>query len=120
MVKSANVLGTKYKIEIHKISEDNELKNNNWSRYCNESLKLIVVSDVNDEDYYKNCTEEEKTVIEKEILRHELMHAFLNESGLSYNTLQYSSGWAKNEEMVDWFAIQSPKIFKLFKECDCL
>ena len=27
-----------------------------------------------------------------------------------------SGGWAKNEEMVDWFAIQSPKIFKLFEK----
>lgn len=120
MVKEANVLGTKYKIEIHKISEDNDLKNNNWSGYCNESLKLIVISDVNDEDYYKDCTDEEKTIIEKEILRHELTHAFLNESGLSYCSLQYSCGWAKNEEMVDWFAKQSPKIFDLFKACNCL
>ena len=24
--------------------------------------------------------------------------------------------WAQNEEMVDWFAIQSPKIFRAFRE----
>lgn len=120
MVKSANVLGTVYKVEIHKISEDSSLKDNGWCGYCNESLKLIVVADVNEQEYYKNCTEDEKRIIEKDILRHELTHAFLNESGLSYSSLQYSSGWAKNEEMVDWFAIQSPKIFKLFNECNCL
>lgn len=119
MVKSANVLGTKYKIEIHKISEDKDLKNNGWGGYCNETLKQIVLADTG-EEYYDNCTAEEKEKITKETLRHELMHAFLNESGLSNNSLQYSSGWAKNEEMVDWFAIQSPKIFKLFQECDCL
>lgn len=120
MVKSANVLGTEYKIEVHKISEDNELKNNGWGGYCNEILKLIVVADVNEEEYYDNCTDDEKEMIIKETLRHELTHAFLNESGLSNNSLQYSSGWAKNEEMVDWFALQSPKIFTLFKECNCL
>lgn len=27
-----------------------------------------------------------------------------------------SDNWALNEEMVDWFAIQSPKIFKVFNE----
>lgn len=120
MVKSANVLGTKYKIEIHKISEDKDLKNNGWGGYCNESLKLIVVADTSETEYYGDCSDAEKKMISKETLRHELMHAFFNESGLSNNSLQYSAGWAKNEEMVDWFAIQSPKIFKLFKECDCL
>lgn len=120
MVKKANVLGTDYKIEVRKISEDTDLKENGWSGYCNETLKLIVVGDVHDDEFYKNCTEEERSQIEKEILRHELTHAFFNESGLSNNSLQYSSGWAKNEEMVDWFAIQSPKIFKLFTECGCL
>ena len=28
--------------------------------------------------------------------------------------------WAKNEEMVDWFAIQSPKIFKVYSELGLL
>ena len=101
MVKKANVLGTDYKIEVRKISEDTDLKENGWSGYCNETLKLIVVGDVHDDEFYKNCTEEERSQIEKEILRHELTHAFFNESGLSNNSLQYSSGWAKNEEMVD-------------------
>lgn len=120
MVKSANVLGTKYSIEIHKTSEDNYLKNNNWCGYCNENLKLIVIADTNEEEYFGNLSNSEKETIYKETLRHELTHAFLNESGLSCSTLQYQSGWAKNEEMVDWFAIQSPKIFKLFNECGCL
>ena len=119
MVKKANVLGTKYKIEVRKISEDECLHKNGWAGYCNETLKLIVIGDVNGEEY-ENCTDEEKILIEKEVLRHELTHAFLNESGLSSDSLQYSSGWAKNEEMVDWFAKQSPKIFKLFSECGCL
>ena len=28
--------------------------------------------------------------------------------------------WAKNEEMVDWFALQLPKIIKVYKELKCL
>ena len=27
--------------------------------------------------------------------------------------------WARNEEMVDWFAIQWPKLSKAFKEAGC-
>ena len=65
---------------------------------------------------YKEHTEEDLKAIEKETLRHELIHAFLNESGLSYSSLNYSSAWAKNEEMIDFFAIQFPKIVKVFKE----
>lgn len=30
-----------------------------------------------------------------------------------------SSAWAQNEEMVDWLAIQSPKIFVTFQEVGC-
>ena len=65
---------------------------------------------------YEDESEERCKEEEKGILRHELIHAFLSESGLSYSSLNYSSGWAKNEEMVDFFAIQFPKIAKVFKE----
>ena len=120
MVNSVNVLGTEYKVETHKISEDNTLKSNGWSGYCDETLKLIVVADTSEEEYYPNMTDEAKLIMTKEILRHEITHAFLDESGLQSSSLQYSSGWAVNEEMVDWFALQSPKIFKAFKDCECL
>jgi len=56
---------------------------------------------------------------QNKIARHEIVHAFLYESGLDCNSLkQYN--WAENEEMVDWFAIQGPKIFKIYKELDIL
>ena len=52
-------------------------------------------------------------------MRHEITHAFLNESGLDANASD-TDCWAKNEEMVDWFAIQSPKIYKAFNEVGAL
>ena len=61
-----------------------------------------------------------KVRAEKNTLRHELLHAYLAESGLAANALSSYTAWAENEEMVDWFAIQSPKIFKTFKEVGCL
>lgn len=64
--------------------------------------------------------EKEQESYYKKVLRHELMHAFLNESGLSANSTVPDCAWAKNEEMVDWFAIQSPKIFKVFSEAGCM
>lgn len=29
-------------------------------------------------------------------------------------------GWAKNEEMIDWLAFQTPKIYRAFREAKCL
>nr|DAM67188.1 MAG TPA: Protein of unknown function (DUF1570) [Caudoviricetes sp.] len=52
---------------------------------------------------------------QKQVVRHEIIHAFLMESGFDSNSNSTES-WATNEEMVDWFAIQSPKIFKVFNE----
>ena len=49
-------------------------------------------------------------------LRHEILHAFLFESGLDAGSIATYGPWANNEEMVDWFAIQSPKIFKVYSE----
>ena len=62
----------------------------------------------------------EKNGLKKKTLRHELIHAFLAESGLSANALSNYTSWAENEEMVDWIAIQFPKILEVFKEVDCL
>ena len=64
--------------------------------------------------------DETKDYIEKyypQVLRHEIIHAFLNESGLQWNSgIITNRGWAKNEEMVDFFAIQFPKIQRVFEE----
>jgi hypothetical protein len=54
-----------------------------------------------------------------EVLRHEIIHAFLYESGLDSNS-QGTDSWARNEEMTDWLAIQSPKIFRVFKDLHLL
>lgn len=56
---------------------------------------------------------------QKQVVRHEIIHAFLLESGLDSNSNSADS-WAVNEEMVDWFAIQSPKIFKVFSELELM
>ena len=112
----ANVLGTEYEIVYKDYQDDSTFADKGWCGYCGEYSKEIVIGNLHTFPEYKNENEETLKAIQKEILRHELIHAFLNESGLSYSTLQYSSGWAKNEEMIDFFAIQFPKIAKVFKE----
>ncbi len=117
---TVSILGTEYTIETHKISEDETMKKNQWCGYCDEEQKLIVVADMTEKQYVDIDSVESQEKIRKRTLRHEITHAFLNESGLSDDASTPAGGWAKNEEMVDWFAIQYPKIFAVFKELDIL
>lgn len=113
------ILGTKYKMETHKISEDSILKDNKWAGYCSEESKLIVVADMTEKEYI-DLDEHEQESYRKKTLRHEIIHAFLNESGLTDSTSVPKMGWANHEEMVDWIAIQSPKMYRAFKEVGCI
>lgn len=115
-----DILGTEYRIETHKVSEDSFMEEKSLSGYCGEENKLIVVADMSEEKYFEGMDEKEQETYRKKTLRHEIIHAFLNESGLSDSSNQFDGAWAKNEEMVDWFAIQAPKIFSAFKKMNIL
>lgn len=47
-----------------------------------------------------------------EVVRHEAIHAFFHESGLD--------GYSADEQLVDWLAMQFPKMYRLFKEHEVL
>lgn len=51
--------------------------------------------------------------MQRHVLRHELIHAFLFESGMDQSSAAHEA-WAVNEEMIDWMAIQMPKIMAAF------
>lgn len=118
--KTVNILGTEYTIETRKISEDKVLRDNQYGGYCCDDEPLIVIADTDDKENFEDYTDKEKTAFFSKTLRHEITHAFLNESGLQCSANVYEKAWVRNEEMVDWFAIQSPKIFKVFQELDIL
>lgn len=114
---SVNVLGTVYKIDIKTEAQDEYLKG--LYAYIFYAGKQIVLLDLIDK--WKDDPVKTRVAKMRESLRHEIIHAFLHESGLNESTLVYNeSGWAKNEEMIDWLAIQSPKIFKAMKDSKCL
>lgn len=119
-MKTVNILGTEYKILTCKISENEILRKNHWAGCCNECTHEIIIADMSEDEYFPDMTNEEKEVYMKHTLRHEVVHAFLNESGLSANTLSIEGGWAKNEEMVDWIAIQFPKLLVALKSAGAL
>lgn len=107
-----NVLGTEYQINFRKISDDKDLEE--AEGYCCMSSNRIVIRSENPEEI------ENFERYQKRVIRHELIHAFLQESGLAQNSIEDVGAWARNEEMVDWFAHQSPKIFEIFQELDLL
>lgn len=120
MKKTINVMGTEYSIEIHKFSEDGCLKEKGWSGYCDGYAKRIVIADLDDPERFKWTDETEKDAYVKQILRHEIVHAFFSESGLNENSARYTGAWSNNEEMVDWIASQFPKMLTVFKDVGCL
>ena len=115
-----DVLGTKYTIKRVNNGQDEYMDKMHFGGYCDEAAKLIVVLNLNTVPDWKCESEAAIKEKEKETIRHELIHAFLNESGLQWNSFPTEKAWAKNEEMVDWFAIQMPKLMKAFKAADCL
>lgn len=52
-------------------------------------------------------------------IRHEVIHAYLMESGLWGSSMK-ANHWATNEEMIDWFAIQMPRICETFRALGAL
>lgn len=111
-----NVLGTEYK--LFKLKKDEDKRLSNKDGFCDLCAKEIVVlkceDDENDIDSMRNLQD-----YENKVLRHEIIHAFLYESGLDINSHDIEQ-WACDEELVDWIAIQFPKMVKIFIELDIL
>ena len=106
-----NILGTEYTIDILSKQEDKFLEN--MDGYCDKTSKRIVVraiDETNELDDY--------SVYLKKILRHEIIHAFLFESGLHENFKHEQ--WGHDETTIDWIAVQFPKLIKAFEETGCL
>lgn len=104
-----DVLGQDIQILFRKECDEPKLKG--MVGYFDSSKHLIVVKVMQPDDLSLGDLDR----YQMEVLRHEIIHAFLYESGLDGCSGSVEN-WATNEEMVDWLAIQSPKIFKVFKE----
>lgn len=116
---NVNVLGTEYKIIVKKYDED-VFKEKQIDGYCNGFTKEIAVCDLTTKEDWKIESKETITECQKQILRHEIVHAFLNESGLQANAHNNDNSWAYNEEMVDWIALQGLKIYNAWKQAECI
>lgn len=115
-----DVLGTKYNLRRVNSGQDEYMDKMSFGGYCDGAKKEIFILNLKTVPDWENEPEESISNQERETIRHELIHAFLNESGLQWSSFVPERAWAKNEEMVDWFAIQFPKLIKAFKEADAL
>lgn len=105
-----NILGTKYSLKEKNWREDEVLEDGK-DGYCDTSTKNLVVEEMHER---KPGMKEDLSSYKKAVKRHEIIHGFLYESGLDT-----CCAWAC-EEMVDWLAIQFPKLQKSFQETGCI
>lgn len=112
------ILGTPYKIKFVGINDDEYCVKNNLVGYCDSIAKTIVVTTPWSREGFEGYNKEELLYEIRWTLRHEIIHAFLNESGLEDCASKSQYSWAKNEEMVDWFAIQIPKINEIMNSLE--
>lgn len=107
-----DILGTKYTIAEKKEHEDKILKDCNG--YCDYTIKLIVVC----QNEPSPETLKDLENLRKKTLRHEIVHAFLFESGLGGSWEHPPHG--QEETVVDWIALQFPKLLKAFESVGAL
>ncbi len=112
MKKKVNILGTEYEVML---DAPDELLPEDADGAMDHSIKRIVVAKFESD---RNSVKDLKAY-RKKVLRHEVIHAFLYESGL-WNNSGNVTAWGTSEEITDWFAIQSPKIMKVFEELEVL
>ncbi len=112
-----NILGARYTLAYRTKAEDKGLEG--IDGYCDTSTKYCVAREYTEEERQDTNVLQDLDAYRHKVMRHEIVHAFLQESGLDINTGE-SEAWATNEEMVDWLAIQGPKIFAAWQQAGCL
>lgn len=105
--KTVCILGTQYKIVEEEFLDDD------IDGYCDYTSKEIHIRNDN-----VNKVGDFKELMKKQT-RHEIIHAFMSESGLQSNW-EHVQQFGHDETTVDWIAIQFPKLLKTFEEVDCL
>lgn len=98
-----SILGTDWSVELTTPPDQDLLEGDAGA--TNQYTKTILL----------NRDELDNNAYIKETVRHEILHAFLMESGLDTCANEVDC-WARNEEMIDWFAIQFPKISQIYKQ----
>lgn len=109
MEKKVNILGTEYTIFLQ--SEDKRLAN--CDAFCDKTTKELHICRLDDD-----CDLGNPKAYEDKLVRHEIVHAFLYESGLTECWEHKETG--HEETVVDWIATMAPKLLKAFQDAECI
>lgn len=101
------ILGSDWKIVEHARERDEKLVD--CTGYCDWSTREIVI----EKDIAGNLGNMDAYI--RKVKRHEIVHAFLFESGL-HECSGETEAWSFNETMVDWFAIMGERIYKAWQD----
>lgn len=110
---NVDILSQSYRIEF--LAEDKDSKFEDADGYIDPTIHLIRVAFLQP----NRSSVQDLAIYAKKVMRHDIVHAYLYESGLAENSLSVAN-WATNEEMVDWIARQFPKIKRTMETLNCL
>lgn len=105
------ILGETWTIAIVPTSADKRL--NDCDGFCDKTSRRILVDDFSMCDDYDL---DDRVVHIRQNLRHEIVHAFMFESGLQANWQHPEYG--HEETVVDWIAVQWPKLRKVIEDAE--
>ena len=106
-----NILGSEWTIIERPEAEDKRL--DGCDGYFDWTAREIVV----EREMQGNLGDMEAYI--RKVKRHEIVHAFLEESGLA-ECSGTSDAWAMNETMVDWIARMGEKIYKAWSDAGAI
>lgn len=108
MKDKITILGQEYKLLTGNENQYSALKDANG--YVDLYAKKIVIDETfatPENNFKSECPD----LALNHLYRHEIIHAFFSESGINYNLSN-----DEEESLVDWIALQFPKMKKVFEE----
>lgn len=101
-----NILGQEYEVLLRSEEEYNKLDKADADGLAELYSKQLIIN--------KDSLKEDDTTLDNlkeyinKVVRHEIVHAYFHESGLT--------DYCRDEQLVDWLAIQIPKIANTIKQ----
>ena len=115
IAESVSILGQEWNIEVKKPKDCPDLKG--LGGFCDDSVKTIYIHKQHEHPHHNEC--QDLREYERGCLKHEIVHAFMFESGLAHSSHDVRK-WALNEEMIDWIARQHEKLHRAFVEAGAI
>ena len=86
-MKTVNILGPDYKVIFENYTDNPMFEKQSIDGYCDEIDKKIVICNIKTLPGYEEKSHEYCNKVKRQIMRHEIIHAFLSESGLCHSSL---------------------------------